>query len=214
MGIKYRKSYKFAVKSAAVITLFSLFLIVGLQYVFFTINILFTVTFMLLFFAFSFFVMQYRVERFIYRRIQKIYKEVTILDESVLRNQPITTDMQTLMYEVNKFATNKKVEIESLKVQEEYRREFIGNVAHELKTPLFTVQGYVSTLLDGGVKDKAIRKKYLERADKGIERLIDIVNDLDMITKLETNELKVNIQTFDIIELFQNVFDLLEMKAD
>ena len=214
MGVKYRKSYKFAAKSAAVITIFSSVLLLLLQHLFFQINVLFTVTFTLLFFAFSFFVLQYRVERFIYRRIQKIYKEVSILDESVLRNQPVTTDMQTLMYEVNKFATDKKVEIESLRVQEEYRREFIGNVAHELKTPLFTVQGYVSTLLDGGVKDKLIRKKYLERADKGIERLIDIVNDLDMITKLETNELKVNIQTFDIIELFQNVFDLLEMKAD
>lgn len=214
MGVKYRKSYKFAAKSAAVITIFSSVLLLLLQHLFFQINVLFTVTFTLLFFAFNFFVLQYRVERFIYRRIQKIYKEVSILDESVLRNQPVTTDMQTLMYEVNKFATDKKVEIESLKVQEEYRREFIGNVAHELKTPLFTVQGYVSTLLDGGVKDKAIRKKYLERADKGIERLIDIVNNLDMITKLETNELKVNIQTFDIIELFQNVFDLLEMKAD
>ena len=214
MGVKYRKSYKFAAKSAAVITIFSSVLLLLLQHLFFQINVLFTVTFTLLFFAFSFFVLQYRVERFIYRRIQKIYKEVSILDESVLRNQPVTTDMQTLMYEVNKFATDKKVEIESLKVQEEYRREFIGNVAHELKTPLFTVQGYVSTLLDGGVKDKLIRKKYLERADKSIERLIDIVNDLDMITKLETNELKVNIQTFDIIELFQNVFDLLEMKAD
>ncbi|MEG0917016.1 MAG: ATP-binding protein [Myroides sp.] len=214
MGVKYRRSYKFAVKSTLVVVLFSVLLLIGLQHLFFQINVLFTVTFTLLFFAFSFFVLQYRVERFIYRRIQKIYKEVSILDESVLRNQPVTTDMQTLMYEVNKFATDKKVEIESLKVQEEYRREFIGNVAHELKTPLFTVQGYVSTLLDGGVKDKVIRKKYLERADKGIERLIDIVNDLDMITKLETNELKVNIQTFDIIELFQNVFDLLEMKAD
>ncbi len=213
MGIKYRKSYKFAVKSSVVITLFSTLLLLVLQYLFFNINMLFTVTFTLLFFAFSFFVLQYRVERFIYRRIQKIYKEVSILDESVLRNQPVTTDMQTLMYEVNKFASDKKIEIESLKVQEEYRREFIGNVAHELKTPLFTVQGYVSTLLDG-VKDKAIRKKYLERADKGIERLIDIVSDLDMITKLETNELKLNKQTFDIVALFQNVFDLLEMKAD
>ena len=214
MGVKYRKSYKFAIKSSGVITLFALLLLVSLQYLFFKINTLFTVTFTLLFFAFTFFVLQYRVERFIYRRIQKIYKEVSILDESVLRSQPITTDMQTLMYEVNKFATDKKIEIESLKVQEEYRREFIGNVAHELKTPLFTVQGYISTLIDGGVKDKAIRKKYLERADAGIERLIDIVNDLDMITKLESNELKLKMQTFDIVQLFQNVFDLLEMKAD
>src|SRR5690554_4836103 len=213
MSIKYRRSYRFAVKSSLVTTLFGILLLIGLQYLFFQINLVFTILFALIFFAFSFFLLQYRVERFIYRRIQKIYKEVSILDESVLRNQPVTTDMQTLMYEVNKFATDKKIEIESLKVQEEYRREFIGNVAHELKTPLFTVQGYVSTLLDG-VKDKAIRKKYLARADKGIERLIEIVNDLDMISKLESNELKLNIQTFDIIELFQSVFDLLEMKAD
>ena len=213
MSIKYRRSYKFAVKSSLVTTLFGILLLIGLQYLFFQINLVFTILFALIFFAFSFFLLQYRVERFIYRRIQKIYKEVSILDESVLRNQPVTTDMQTLMAEVNKFATDKKIEIESLKVQEEYRREFIGNVAHELKTPLFTVQGYVATLLDG-VKDKALRKKYLQRAEKGIERLIDIVVDLDMITKLESNELKLNKQTFDIIELIQGVFDLLEMKAD
>src|SRR5690606_18547558 len=102
MCIKYRKSYKFAVKSAAVITLFSLFLIVGLQYVFFTINILFTVTFVFLFFVFSFFVLQYLVELFNYRRIQKIYIEFIILDVSVLRCQPVNTVMQTLIYEVIK----------------------------------------------------------------------------------------------------------------
>ena len=214
MSIKYKKSYQFALKSASLITLFSLVLLVILQYIFFSLNLFFTVTFGLLFFVFSFMVIQFRVERFIYRRIQKIYKEVSILDESVLRNQPVTTDMKTLMYEVNKFASEKKVEIESLKVQEEYRREFIGNVAHELKTPLFTVQGYISTLLDGGIKDKALRKKYLERAESGVERLIDIVSGLDMITKLETNELRLEITSFDVVAVFQGVFDLLELKAE
>src|SRR5690606_41576322 len=96
MGIKYRKSYKFAVKSSIVITLFSTLLLTILQYLFFNINVLFTVTFTLMFFAFSFFVLPLRVERFIYCRIQNIYKEVSILDESVLRNEPVTTDMQTL----------------------------------------------------------------------------------------------------------------------
>src|SRR5690554_8226407 len=107
--------------------------------------------------------------------------------------------MQTLMAEVNKFATDKKIEIESLKVQEEYRREFIGNVAHELKTPLFTVQGYVAALLDG-VKDKALRKKYLQRAEKGIERLIDIVVNQDKITKQESNDMKLNKKKIQVIE--------------
>ena len=89
----------------------------------------------------------------------------------------------------------------------------MGNVSHELKTPLFTVQGYILTLLDGAVKDKKVRDKYLQRANKGVERLIYIVKDLDLITKLEAGNLNVEKETFDIIELIQNVFDLLEMKA-
>lgn len=214
MKTKYKKSYKFAIKSSALITVFATLLIMVLQHLFFKIDLIFTAIFTLLFFAFSFLVLQYRVENFIYKRIQKIYKSVSILDESVLRNRPVTTDMQTLMDEVNKVAKAKKVEIESLKIREEYRREFIGNVAHELKTPLFTVQGYISTIIDGNIKDKEIRKKYLKRAEHGVERLIDIVSDLDMITKLESSELQLNLSTFDVIALIQEVFDMLEMKAD
>jgi len=99
-------------------------------------------------------------------------------------------------------------------VREEYRREFLGNVSHELKTPLFTVQGYLSTLLDGAMNDKNVRKKYLERAEKGVERLIYIVEDLDMISKLEMGDVNLELSKFNIVELIQNVFDLLEMKAD
>jgi two-component system phosphate regulon sensor histidine kinase PhoR len=121
--------------------------------------------------------------------------------------------MATLTREVKKFATDKKLEIEMLKVREEYRKEFLGNVSHELKTPLFTVQGYISTLLDGAMNDKKIRKKYLERAEKGVERLIYIVQDLDMIAKLEMGDLNIEMVSFDIVNLIQNVFDLLEMEA-
>ena len=121
--------------------------------------------------------------------------------------------MATLTREVKKFATDKKLEIEMLKVREEYRKEFLGNVSHELKTPLFTVQGYISTLLDGAMSDKKIRKKYLERAEKGVERLIYIVQDLDMIAKLEMGDLNIEMVSFDIVNLVQNVFELLEMEA-
>jgi len=159
-------------------------------------------------------VLQYRVERFIYRRVKKIYDDVSLLESSSFINQPITTDMETLTREVKKFATDKKLEIEMLQIREEYRREFLGNVSHELKTPLFTVQGYLSTLIDGAMDDKTVRKKYLKRAEKGVERLIYIVEDLDMITKLESGDLNLEISDFDIVELVQNVFDLLEMKAD
>lgn len=214
MTVKFKKTYTFAVKSALFITLFSTAFLWMLLSYFFEINFDFIFIFSAVIFLFSFFVLQYRVERFIYRRIKKIYDDVSLLESSSFRNRSITTDMATLTREVEKFARDKKIEIETLKIREEYRREFLGNVSHELKTPLFTVQGYVLTLLDGAMKDKTLRKKYLQRAEKGVERLIYIVQDLDMITKLEVGELNLNYSEFDIVEVAQGVLDLLEMKAD
>lgn len=214
MSINFKKSYKFAVKSSFYISLFATGFTAILLYFFFEINYQFIALFGLATLAFSFFVLQYRVEKFIYKRVKKIYDDVSLLDSTTLRSQPITTDMATLTQDVQKFAKEKKIEIETLKVREEYRREFLGNVSHELKTPLFTVQGYLSTLLDGAMNDKTIRKKYLERAEKGVERLIYIVKDLDMITKLETGDLNLKLSEFNIVDVVQNVFDLLEMKAD
>jgi two-component system phosphate regulon sensor histidine kinase PhoR len=213
MAIIYKKTYKFAIKSALYIAFFSTGLVGFLTYLFFTFSLPFCLIFAISIASFSFFVIQYRVERFIYQKVKKIYDDVSLLESSTFRNQPITTDMATLTREVKKFATDKKLEIETLKVREEYRREFLGNVSHELKTPLFTVQGYISTLLDGAMNDKTIRKKYLERAEKGVERLIYIVQDLDMISKLEIGDLNLEIAPFDIVKVVQNVFDLLEMKA-
>jgi two-component system phosphate regulon sensor histidine kinase PhoR len=94
-----------------------------------------------------------------------------------------------------------------------YRREFIGNVSHELKTPIFNIQGYVLTLLDGGLKDDEINVKFLKRAKKSVNRLIAIVEDLEEISKFEAGELKLKIETFDLNELTQDVMDYLEMKA-
>ena len=121
--------------------------------------------------------------------------------------------MDTLTKEIDKYAKNKKFEIETLKIREEYRKEFIGNVSHELKTPLFTVQSYLLTLLDGGIKDEKIKSKYLQRASKGVDRLTYIIKDLDMITKLEVGDLSLEKESFDMVKLVQNVFDLFEMKA-
>ena len=213
MAVQFKRTYRFAVKSAFYITLFSTGLLVILGYLFATITPEVYVYFGACVAAFSFLVIQYRVERFIYRRVKKIYDDVSLLESTSFINQSVTTDMETLTREVQKFASDKKLEIETLKVREEYRREFLGNVSHELKTPLFTVQGYLSTLLDGGMKDKSIRKKYLERAEKGVERLIYIVQDLDMMAKLENGELNTEFAKFDIIAVVQNVFDLLEMEA-
>jgi two-component system phosphate regulon sensor histidine kinase PhoR len=211
--VNFKKTYNFALKLSLYITIFSSVLVSVLTYFFFNFSLLFTLIFAISIGVFSFLVIQHRVENFIYKKVKKIYDDVALLESSSFRNQSITTDMATLTREVKKFATDKKLEIETLKVREEYRREFLGNVSHELKTPLFTVQGYLSTLLDGAMNDKSIRKKYLERAEKGVERLIFIVQDLDMISKLETGVLNLEITTFDIVKLIQNTFDMLELKA-
>lgn len=214
MKINFKKTYTFALVSTAYITAFSTGFLAILLWFFHEFSMPIILVFAISIATFSFFVIQYRVERFIYRRVKKIYDDVSLLESTSFRNQPITTDMETLTKQVKKFATDKKLEIETLKVREEYRREFLGNVSHELKTPLFTVQGYLSTLLDGAMDDKKIRKKYLERAEKGVERLVYIVEDLDMISKLEMGDVNLELKKFNIVDLVQSVFDLLEMTAD
>ena len=181
MKISFKKTYKFALISSLYISIFVAIFTMFLAKIFFSHStksvLFFGMTTLFIVYIFSFLVVQYRVERFIYRRVKKIYDDVSLLESSTFINQPITTDMETLTREVKKFATDKKLEIEMLEDREKYRREFLGNVSHELKTPLFTVQGYLSTLIDGAMDDKAIRKKYLKRAEKGVERLIYIVED-------------------------------------
>ncbi len=208
----FKKTYKFALLTALYVTLFTTLLVGVYLYLYYTFNwqIIF---FPLICFPLCFAIVQYRVERFIYRRVKKIYDDLTLLESTSLRRQPITTDMGTLTKEIDKYARDKKIEIETLTIREEYRKEFIGNVSHELKTPLFTVQGYILTLLDGGIEDEKIKKKYLLRASKGVERLTYIIKDLDMITKLEVGDLSLNKEKFDIVKLVQNVFDLFEMKS-
>ncbi|MEY8849990.1 sensor histidine kinase [Psychroserpens sp. XS_ASV72] len=213
MQNKLKKTYKFAFRTSLYITIFLTLLSSVFLYLLHSINVLYIVSFAVFTYILSFIVIQYRVERFIYRRVKKIYDDLTLLESTSLRKQPITTDMATLTQEIDKYAKDKKLEIETLKVREEYRKEFLGNVSHELKTPLFTVHGYLLTLLDGAMHDERVSEKYLKRANKGLERLIYIVKDLDMITKLEVGDLRLNVETFNIVELVESVFDLLEMKA-
>lgn len=213
MSKKFKRSYKFALRTSFYITFFLTLFVAVLLVLAGSFRWYFLAGYAVACYSFSFFIIQYRVEHFIYRRIQKIYDNVRLLDAKTLTPEQITTDMATLGREVEKFAEGKKLEIEALKVREIYRKEFMGNVSHELKTPLFTVQGYIETLLDGAIKDKSVRKKYLNRAAKGVERLIYIVRDLDMITKLEAGDLHLNMEDFDMVEVVQGVFDLLEMKA-
>ena len=215
MAVRLKKSYKFAFYSSTYISFFAgVCLILLHNYTAVQVPLKFSILFLILLYTFAFLVLQYRVENFIYKRVQKIYNHLILLDPNSAKKLEIKNDMSTLLKEVEEFTNTKKTEIDNLKIQEEYRREFLGNVAHELKTPLFTVQGYLETLLDGAINNKSIRDKYLERAQSGVDRLIYIVNDLDMITKIESDTLKLNRTTFNILELIQEIFDLLEMNAD
>ncbi len=115
--------------------------------------------------------------------------------------------------ETRQWADQKSAEISKLKEQEEYRREFLGNLAHELKTPVFSIQGYILTLLDGGLEDETVNRNFLERASKATERMTLILEDLDNIAKMEVNQIKLDITDFDITDLVKDVFESLELKA-
>ena len=154
----------------------------------------------------------FRIERFILNRIKDIYNDLSPSGLS-MNQQIVQYDIEALRESVQKFANDKKLEIETLKEKEDYRKEFIGNISHELKTPLFTIQGYVLTLLQGAIGDKNVREKYLKRTAKGVERLIYVVKDLDLITQFESGIKTIDRSFFDINELIDNVFDLLEMQA-
>jgi len=164
-------------------------------------------------FVISFLIIQSRVEAFIYSKIKNLYKELNLIDSISLSKPDITTDMKSLLDNISEFSRDNKLEIESLKVREEFRKEFIGNVAHELKTPIFTIQGYIENLIDGAIDDNSVRDKFLNRAKISVERLIYIIKDLDMITKLESGTLNLEQDSFDIIELIKNTYDELEIQA-
>ena len=116
--------------------------------------------------------------------------------------------------ELTAWADTNDKEIARLKETEHFRKQYLGNVAHELKTPIFNIQGYISTLLDGGLEDELINRKFLERAEKSIDRLINIVNDLDTISKLESDMNRLDLEKFDIVALAKEIAEQAEMEAD
>lgn len=163
----------------------------------------------------SFFTFYLLINKFIYQKIRVIYK--TIHQQKVAKTvnrQLLTPDsIEKVNQDVLEWSHDKRKEIERLQELENYRREYIGNISHELKTPIFNIQGYVLTLLDGGLDDASINREYLLRTEKSINRMIAIVEDLETISQLESNELKLHIGRFDLVALAQDVVDSLEMKA-
>jgi two-component system phosphate regulon sensor histidine kinase PhoR len=166
----------------------------------------------------AFGVFYFLLDRFIYRKIKLIYK--TIYNQKIhkysnpSRITPITSDpISEVQEEVVNWAKSNIAEIEQLKKQESYRREFLGNVSHELKTPIFNIQGYIHTLLDGALKDEKVNEKFLKRASDNIDRLVELVGELTSISNLESGELKLNFTKFDLHALAKGIIENLELKA-
>ncbi len=213
--MKVKKSHIFAFWTSTSISVVSVGLFLLISFFVFNqnVNLLLSLILLIIIFFITFFSIQYAIEKFIYNRLKKIYENVSLLDTSDLIKSTKTTNLDILSDEVQKFTENKQQQIVNLKLKETYRREYLGNISHELKTPLFTVQAYLSTLEDGAINNRKIGKKYLKRANKGVDRLISIVKDLDLISKLESKDLNLNRKSFNIVELTQDVFDLLEIEA-
>jgi len=163
-------------------------------------------------FIISFFIVYFYLEFFVLKKIRNLYHDL-IPNENFEENSLVSTNMDQLIEDLKKFSKESQTEIKSMQEKENFRRDFIGNLAHELKTPLFTSQSYLLTLIDGALKDEEVNLKYLKKAEKAVERLIFIVKDLDLITKLESEGLKLAKSKFNIISLIKNVFEMLEIQS-
>ncbi len=156
------------------------------------------------------------IRKYVAYKLKPIYSIVLARD---VHTKEIFSELQdkkveNIGEELTAWADTNDREIARLKEAEQFRKQYLGNVAHELKTPIFNVQGYISTLLDGGLEDELINRKYLERAEKSIDRLINIVNDLDTISKLESSMNKLDMEKFDVVALAKEIADQAEMEAD
>jgi two-component system, OmpR family, phosphate regulon sensor histidine kinase PhoR len=169
----------------------------------------------------SFFLVYYALEFFIYRKIKLIYKTIHSLKtqrysgvNALLKKIDHNSDpISEVNQEVITWARDKKEEIDQLKKLADFRKEFIGNVSHELKTPIFNIQGYIHTLIDGALEDPEVNMKFLRKAARGADRLCDLVEDLISISQLEAGELQMEYERFDINSLVKDVYEQLEYRS-
>jgi two-component system phosphate regulon sensor histidine kinase PhoR len=166
--------------------------------------------------VFSLSVFYFFIKFFINDRLKMLYRSIRkeqIVDDNELKFSITDDVIASAEMATQQWTEERNIEISKLKEQEAFRREFLGNLAHELKTPVFSIQGYILTLLDGGLEDESVNRAFLERASKATDRMVNILEDLDQITRLEVDDLKLNIRSFDIHELVEEVFDSLELMA-
>ncbi|UPK70881.1 sensor histidine kinase [Chitinophaga filiformis] len=170
-------------------------------------------------FLVSYYLYLYTLQNFIYRKIKLIYKfiyqtKASKREEFFNKNILPLKTIEEVSEDVEKWASQKKEELDMLRRNEEFRKEFLLNLSHELKTPIFAVQGYIHTLLDGALEDPNVNKIFLKNATKNIDRLCRLIDDLDEISKLESGEMTINSENFVIQDLIRDVFDTLSLKAN
>ncbi|UYQ93256.1 ATP-binding protein [Chitinophaga horti] len=178
-----------------------------------TVAIAFVVTFLVAYYLYL-----YTLQNFIYRKIKLIYKfiyqtKATKREDFFNKNILPLKTIEEVSEDVEKWASQKKEELDNLRRNEAFRKEFLMNLSHELKTPIFAVQGYIHTLLDGAMEDPTVNKMFLKNATKNIDRLCGLLDDLDEISKLESGEMTINTEIFVIQDLVRDVFDTLSLKA-
>lgn len=166
----------------------------------------------------SYAVFYYLIEKFVYSKIKLIYKLIHSLklgkDLKDALGEYVSADpINDVETEVKEWAKDKKIEIDQLKEQEKFRREFLSNISHELKTPLFAIQGYIEALQEDDLNDQELSKQFLEKASRNVDRLAFFIKDLDSISKLESGEIPVNYEKFNLAELINEVIESLELKA-
>lgn len=157
----------------------------------------------------------YSVKIFLYNKIKVIYRAIRRrkLGDAHLEIEMNSDLLQQVTLETESFVEERNVEISKLREQEQFRREFLGNLAHELKTPVFSIQGYIMTLLEGGLEDESVNRIFLERASKGVDRITRLLEDLDQITQMEVDNIQLNITKFDLVKLVDEVFEELRQIA-
>ena len=162
----------------------------------------------------AFSAVNYFINLFIYAKIKPIYKTIHNFKPGLRENNGGGDDIfSQVNREVAEWMKGKTMEIQQLRQLEKYRKDFLGNVSHELKTPVFNIQGYILTLLEGGIDDPGINMLYLKRTEKSIDRMISIIEDLEAISKLESGELELELNRFNLYQLVEEVFDLEEVRA-
>ncbi len=163
---------------------------------------------------FAYLIFYLLLKGFIQHRLSLIYRSIQIkAPENSAFKKSIDTLMEDAEKNVAEWKENSTIEISKLKEQAAFRKEFLGNLAHELKTPVFSIQGYLLTLLDGGLEDPNVNRAFLERASKSTDRITGILEDLDQITRMETENLRLEIRSFDILELLKDSFESFELIA-